>query len=130
MKANPDDLQGWLMLARSYKSLGRYEEAVDAFTRAEKAINDDSDLLASYAETLALATGKGFKGKPRQLIERSLKVNPEHPYTLLLAGAAAMEAGERKLGVAYWEKLLPLVEPGSDMDKMLRQGIDKMKQGS
>lgn len=128
-KANPGDMQGWLMLARSYKSLGRYDEAVDAYAKAEKVINEDADLLASYAETLALAGGDGLKGKPRQLIERALKLNPEHPHSLFLAGAAAMEAGEGKKAAAYWERLLPMVEPDSDIEKMLKQGIAKMKQG-
>lgn len=129
LKANPDNMQGWLMLARSYKSMGRYDEAVEAFAKAEKAINDDPDQLASYAETIAMANGKGITGKAVQLIERALKIDPNHGHSLFLAGAAAMEAGQNKKGIAYWEALLPQVEPGSDIDRMLRGGIDKMKAG-
>ena len=129
MKANPDDMQGWLMLARSYKTMGRYEDAVAAYGKAEKVINDDPELLASYAETIAMAAGKGLKGKPAQLIERALKLDPQQPHALFLAGAAAMEAGDNKKGIAYWEALLPQVEPGSEIDQMLRSGIDKMKAG-
>ena len=129
MQANPDDMQGWLMLARSYKTMGRYEEAAEAYGKAEKVINDDPELLASYAETAAMATGKGLKGKPAQLIARALKLDPQNPHALFLAGAAAMEAGDRKQGIAYWEALLPQVEPGSEIDQMLRSGIDKMKAG-
>ena len=129
LKANPDNIQGWLMLARSYKSMGRYDEAVEAFVKAEKAISDDPDQLASYAETIAMANGKGFSGKAVQLVERALKVDPKHGHSLFLAGAAAMEAGQNKKGIAYWEALLPQVEPGSDIDQMLRGGIEKMKAG-
>jgi cytochrome c-type biogenesis protein CcmH len=129
MKANPDDMQGWLMLARSYKSLGRFEEAVAAYAKAEKVINDNPDLLASYAEAVAMANGKGLKGKPAELVERALKLDPKHGHSLFLAGAAAMEAGDTKKGIAYWEALLPQVEPGSEIDQMLRQGIEKMKAG-
>ena len=117
------------MLARSYKSMGRYDEAVEAFAKTEKAINDDPDQLASYAETIAMANGKGFSGKAVQLVERALKVDPKHGHSLFLAGAAAMEAGQNKKGIAYWEALLPQVEPGSDIDQMLRGGIEKMKAG-
>lgn len=127
MKANPEDMQGWLMLGRSYKSQGRFEEAVSAFARAEKAMEKEPDLLASYAEAIALARGKGLAGKPRQLVEQALKVDPKHPHSLFLAGAAAMEAGDNKKGIAYWESLLPMVEPGSDIDTMLRDGINQMK---
>lgn len=129
MQANPDDMQGWLMLARSYKTMGRYEDAVAAYGKAEKVINDDPELLASYAETIAMAAGKGLKGKPAQLIERALKLDPQNAHALFLAGAAAMEAGDNKKGIAYWEALLPQVEPGSEIDQMLRSGIDKMKAG-
>lgn len=128
MEANPDNMQGWLMLARSYKTMGRYAEAAEAYGKAEKVINDDPELLASYAETLAMAGGTGLTGKPSQLVERALKIDPQHPHSLFLAGAAAMEAGNNKKGIAYWEALLPQVEPGSEIDLMLRSGIDKMKQ--
>lgn len=129
MKANPDDMQGWLMLARSYKSLGRYDEAVQAFAKAEKAVDDNPDLLAAYAETIAMANGKGITGKALQLVEHALKIDPKHAHSLFLAGAAAMEAGDNKKGIAYWEPLLEQVEPGSEIDQMLRSGIDKMKAG-
>lgn len=129
MQENPDDMQGWLMLARSYKSLGRYEDAVNAYAKAEKALQDDPDLLASYAETLAMARGEGLKGKPVALVQKALKINPNHGHSLFLAGAAAMETGDRKQAVKYWEALLPQVEPGSEIDQMLRSGIEKMKAG-
>ncbi|QRM18058.1 c-type cytochrome biogenesis protein CcmI [Dechloromonas sp. TW-R-39-2] len=129
MQANPGDLKGWLMLARSYKTMGRYDEAVQAFSKAETLVNEDPDLLANYAETVAMANGKGLKGKPIELVQRALKLDPKHAHSLFLAGAAAMEAGENKKGIAYWEQLLPQVEPGSEIDQMLRSGIDKMKQG-
>lgn len=129
MKANPDDMQGWLMLARSYKTLGRNAEAAEAYGKAEKVVNEDPDLLASYAEALATANGKRLAGKPRQLVERALKIDPNHGHSLFLAGAAAMEAGDNKQGIAYWEAVLPQVEPGSDIEQMLRSGIEKMKQG-
>ena len=127
MKANPDDPKGWLMLARSYKQMGRYAEAVDAFSHAEKVVNEEPDLLAAYAETIAMAEGKGLSGKPTQLIEKALKLDPKHGHSLFLAGAAAMDRGDAKQGIAYWEALLPQVEPGSEIDQMLRSGIEKMK---
>ena len=129
MQENPDDMNGGLMLARSYKMLGRYGEAVDAYAKAEPAIEKDPELLASYAETLAMANGKGLTGKAKELIDQALKLDPKHAHTLFLAGAAAMEAGDRKNGIAYWEALLPQVEAGSELDQMLRKGIEEMKKG-
>jgi cytochrome c-type biogenesis protein CcmH len=129
LEANPDDPKGWLMLARSYKNLGRYGDAANAYGKAEKMVNEDPELLANYAEALAMAAGKGLKGKPLHLVERALKLDPNNGHALFLAGAAAMEVGNNKKGIAYWEALLPQVEPGSDIDRMLRSGIEQMKSG-
>lgn len=128
MQENPDDTNGWLMLARSYKMLGRYEEAVAAFGKVEKAVAEDPEQLASYAETLAMASGKGLSGKALELVNQALKLNPQHAHALFLAGMAAMERGDRGAAIGYWETLLSQVEPGSELDQMLRQGIEQMKQ--
>jgi cytochrome c-type biogenesis protein CcmH len=76
-----------------------------------------------------MANGKGLKGKPIQLIERALKLDPKHSHSLFLAGAAAMEAGENKKGNRLLGSLVAAVEPGSEIDQMLRNGIEKMKAG-
>lgn len=128
LESNPDDLKGWLMLGRSYKMMGRYQDAVAAYGKAETLIDKDPELLASYAETLAMASGQGLTGKAKEQIDKALKLDPQHGHTLFLAGAAAMEAGDAKNGIAYWEALLPQVEPGSELDQMLRNGIEQMKQ--
>ena len=128
METNPDDMNGWVMLGRSYKMLGRYDDAVAAYGKAETLIDQDPELLAGYAETLAMASGKGLTGKAKAQIDKALKLDPKHAHTLFLAGAAAMEAGDAKNAIAYWEALLPQVEAGSELDQMLRAGIEQMKQ--
>lgn len=41
LEENPDDVQGWIMLARSYRVLGRPEKAQEALRRAREAMQDD-----------------------------------------------------------------------------------------
>jgi cytochrome c-type biogenesis protein CcmH len=117
------------MLARSYKSLGRFEEAVQAYGKAEKVINDDPDLLASYAE----ADRHGQRQGPQGQAGRTGRTGPEDrpqarsqsvPGRRRRHGSRRCQEGHRLLG-----SLLPQVEPGSEIDQMLRQGIDKMKAG-
>ncbi|MBS1190910.1 MAG: ccmI [Rhodocyclaceae bacterium] len=129
LKANPDDQQGWAMLGRSYKAMGRYAEAAEAFGKAETLVSQDADLLADYAETLGMSSQTGMQGKPQALISQALKLDGENPRVLLLAGVAAMQAGKRAEAVRYWEKLLPMVEPGSEVEATLKSGIEKLKQG-
>lgn len=127
LKDNPDDTQGWLMLARSYKMQGRYDDAAAAYGKIENVVEQNPDLLAMYAETLAMAAGKGLGGKPRTLVEKALKIDPNHGHSLFLAGAAAIEGGDKAQAIRYWEALLPQVEPASELDQMLRDGLAKLK---
>ena len=130
MEANPDDEQGWVMLARSYKVLGRPADAAKAYSHAEKLVATDASLSADYAEVLAMASDGGLKGKPAKLVEQALRLDPANPHALFLAGAVAMEAGKPTQAADYWEKLLPLVEPGSEIESLLKSSIEKIRAGA
>ena len=67
LKQNPDDANGWVMLARSYKVLGRYAEAADAYSRAGKLVDQDAGLLADYAEMLSQVNNGSLLGKPSEM---------------------------------------------------------------
>lgn len=127
MQENPDDMEGWLRLAQAYKVMGRYEDAAAAYAKAEKEINKDAGLLAVYAETIAMSSPSGLKGKPTKLVTRALELEPGNPHALLLAGAIAMENNNPKMAVSIWEKLLPMVEPGSEVEQMLRGSIERIR---
>ncbi|HJW03036.1 MAG TPA: c-type cytochrome biogenesis protein CcmI [Azospira sp.] len=128
LKDNPDDKQGWIMLGRSYKMMSRFAEAADAYGKAGDAVTDNSALLADYAETVALANGGKFAGKPTELLNRALKLEPNEPQALILSGVAAGDRGDFKAAVAYWERLLPLVEPGSEEEQSIKAGIAKLQE--
>lgn len=127
LKDNPGDQQGWVMLARSYKVMGRFPEAADAFAKAGSLVDSDPALLADYAETLARAQDGKFAGKPTQLLEKALKQNPNQPQALVLAGVAAGEREDYPAAIAYWKRLLPMVPPGSDEEKAIQDGIGRLE---
>ena len=128
LKAQPDDADGWQMLARTYAALGKQQQAVDAFKQAEKLRPTDPTLLADYAVAVALNNNKDLEGEPRALIERALKVNPKHPKALALAGTAAFGRKDYKLAVDYWEQLAKVEPPDSPMAQQIRDSITEARQ--
>jgi cytochrome c-type biogenesis protein CcmH len=128
LKAQPDDADGWQMLARTYAALGRQQQAVDAFKQAEKLRPTDPTLLADYAVAVALNNNKDLEGEPRALIERALKANPKHPKALALAGTAAFGRKDYKLAVDYWEQLAKVEPPDSPMAEQIRESIAEARQ--
>lgn len=128
LQKNPDDPQGWVMLARSYKVLERFPEAAQAYERAAALVNQDPALLADYADVLAQTQGGSLQGRPGELIERALRINPREPQALLLAGAAATDRQQFAAAADYWSRLLELVEPGSEEAKALTAAIGKARE--
>jgi len=64
LEKNPQDAAGWAMLGRSYTTLRRFDDGASAFAKAEALRPRDAQLLADYADTVAMAQGKRFDGKP------------------------------------------------------------------
>ena len=126
LKTHPEDEKGWAMLARSYKVMNRPADAAAAYAKAEKLVFTDAALLADYAEALAMS-GQGMKGKPVELVQKALALDPENGHALFLAGAAALEAGQARTAADYWEKVLPQLDPESELYKLLRANIDKIR---
>ena len=124
--AKEDDPKGWVMLARSYKMLERYDEAAKAYGRAGAFIDKEPALLADYADVLVAGSGT-FAGKPRELIGRALKLDPDHAHALWLSGTAAFEAGQFKQAVADWERLLAQLPPDSEEARSVQGGIGEAR---
>ncbi|MEZ5650753.1 MAG: hypothetical protein R3E87_09430 [Burkholderiaceae bacterium] len=102
----PDDPQGWAILARSYSVLGEHDKAVPAFERALTGSNDDASLLADYADALAVTQGRSLEGRPSDLVQRALVIDPVNTKALSLAASAAFSAGDYRSAVTYWENLV------------------------
>lgn len=123
LKANPDNPKGWAMLARSYKAMGRFEEAQQAFEKAGNLVSTDPDLLVDYAELLGTMAGNNLDGKPEQMIAEALRIAPEHPMGLMMAGVVAYQRADYKGAIVRWEKLLSLVPPDSQDAQQMQANI-------
>ena len=128
LDAQPDDLKGWVMLARSYKTLGRYVEAAEAYGRGGALVDNDATLLLDYADVLVQLNDGRFAGRPEQLIAQALKLDPDEPQALFLAGAAAGEREDYAAVVRYWERLLPQLVVESDEAKAIEGALTRARE--
>jgi cytochrome c-type biogenesis protein CcmH len=113
LEQEPENHKGWAMLARSYKMMGRFNEAVQAYAKTGPMLDSSAELLVDYADAVA-AAADGFTEESLKLLDRALKLDPNNAQGLWMRGSAAFEARQFDRAIADWEKLLALVEPGSD----------------
>lgn len=127
LQQQPNDGEGWAMLGRSYVTLNRASEAVVAFSKAHALIGDQPQLLADYAEALALANGEELAGKPAQLVARALELAPTNQKALWLAGVEAANRGARQEADEHWQRLLKQLPAASQEAETLRQQIAELE---
>jgi cytochrome c-type biogenesis protein CcmH len=123
----PGNAQGWGMLARSYSVLGKPTEAVAAYEKAIALTPDDAAMLADYADSLALRNGRKLDGEPAKLIERALKIDPDQPKALALAGTAAFDRRDYAGAAKAWERVLA-TNPDHPFAPQLRDSVNEARQ--
>lgn len=128
LQKNPEDARGWMMLGRSYYVLQRMDESIAAYAKAAEKITDDADLYADYADVLAMSRGRSLEGKPIELVRRALAINPDHPKALAMAGTEAFQRNDYPAAKKYWERLLPMLPPDSDIAKSIAGGIAEARE--
>jgi len=121
LRQQPDDMEGWKMLARSYSYLQQYQQAADVYAKLYRMQPEDIDVQLQYANNLAMSRGGRMAGEPEQLIGRVLQKQPENNNALWLAGMAKAEQGDYKQAKHYWEKLAALLPANSESLPQVRQ---------
>lgn len=127
LEANPDDIEGWQMLARSYNALERYGDALRAYEHLVRLQPRDADVLADYADTLAMVNGRTLQGEPERMIGQALEADPDHPKALALAGTAAFARKDFQRAIGYWERIQRVVPPESELAQSTTNSIAEAK---
>ncbi len=123
LEDEPDDVEGWAMLGRSYMVLQQYTESARAWERAATLEPDDASILTNYAEVQGLASQGNLDGEPTQLLARALAADPSHAKALALSGGAAFARGDYHGAIEYWRRLLLLSRDDDELSTALMTGI-------
>jgi len=114
LEQQPEEMESWALLGRSYMSRRRFEDAADAFRKAVALDTDETpQLLADYGEALALSDPEGLQGEAGVVIERVLALNPENAKGLWYGGLNAFDNARWDLAIERLSKLLTLNPPES-----------------
>jgi cytochrome c-type biogenesis protein CcmH len=119
---NPNDTKSWLLLGNSYRELGRYPLAVDAFQNAyDRTEGRDVTAVIGLAEALVLTDPASLTGRAGKLFEEALAQAPNHPKALWYGSIAALQAGDLKRGRDRLQLLLAQNPPQQMRDILERQ---------
>ena len=114
LKNQPDNADGWALLARTYVEVKRHKDSIPAFEHAISLLPKDARLLADYADALAVANGGVFDQKSHQLIDQALAIDPVNVKALMLKATVDFNAKNYGQAITSWKKILTV--PGLDAE--------------
>jgi cytochrome c-type biogenesis protein CcmH len=130
LEREPDDVEGWLLLARSYMVLGQYENGRGAYREAwNRTPEPDNELKVAFAESQVLSDRAALGGDAGRLFEEVLAVEPGNPKALWYGGLVALELGREDLVKQRWSRLLEL-DPPDEIATMLRTQLAALGEGA
>jgi cytochrome c-type biogenesis protein CcmH len=126
LRANPNDVNGWLLLGRSYFQLGQYLKAADAYERAyTQSGGENLDAMLGLGETLVFADERAVTPRSAQLFERAYQRAPNDPRALWYSGLAAFQEGHLDIARERWQGLVAL-NPPPEIKRVLESKIAEL----
>jgi cytochrome c-type biogenesis protein CcmH len=122
LKQNPDNLEGWIMLGRSYMAMSRYPRAADAYQQAyDLSKGQNVEAIIGLGEALALTDEASLTGRAGKLFDAALAMAPNHPKALWYGGVAALRSGDLRLGRDRLQMLMAQDPPEEIRGVLARQ---------
>ncbi|MFT5395281.1 MAG: cytochrome c-type biogenesis protein CcmH [Gammaproteobacteria bacterium] len=121
---NPDDTESWLILTNSYTTLERYDDALRAIENLYRIKRKDPSVMFRYADIMSMVNNGRFKGKPTELIDEALRIDPTNKNGLWLAGLAAIQNADIKKALKHWQQLHGLFDEDSESQLKIKYYID------
>lgn len=120
----PEDPQGWILLGRSYATLGRLEPASSAFAKATELTNRDPAVLADWAEMRLMQSGGAFNETIFNDFVEARQGDPSLPKPWFYIGLDRAQAGDFKDAAQIWTDLLFISPEDASFADAVREKID------
>ncbi|QRP62516.1 hypothetical protein I6J77_10170 [Rhodanobacter sp. FDAARGOS 1247] len=124
LQQQPDDLQGWMLLAQTSSMLRQPADARDAFGHALKLDPNNAEAMIGWAENDSMTRADHrIEGRARELLAQAVKLHPDSQRGLWLLGISDFQNGDYRDAAATWRLLQPQLEPGSNVAKSVAEQI-------
>ena len=106
MQATPDDPNGWALLGKSYRAMGRFSDALGALKKLAELTNNDPEALVMLAETMVEMDQGSVSLKAVELLQAVKKQDPSDPRPYFYIGLERQQKEDLQGAVNEWAALL------------------------
>ena len=123
LQQHPEDLTGWLLLARTAVSLGQYAEAVEAYRHAVDLTGHRADIMGDWGEAQVLAANGTVTPAAREAFQAALADKESAPRSRYYLALAQLQQGDTKAALQGWVDLAADSPADAEWQPLLRQRI-------
>jgi cytochrome c-type biogenesis protein CcmH len=123
LKEHPDDLTGWLLLARAELRLGRYPESVEAYRRAVDLSGRRADIVGDWGEAQVLAANGTVTPAAREAFAAGLGDPETAPRARYYLALEQLQQGDTKTALQAWIDLAGDAPAVAEWLPLVRQRI-------
>jgi len=128
LERNPRDAQRWAELGRGYQEQQRFELAADAFAHAAELQPDNAAHWADRADAEAAAKNGDLAGV-ESMLNKALRLDPDEPKSLWLAGTLALQRGDKTLALRHWRRMEKVLATDDPRLALIRANIAELAPG-
>lgn len=121
LEQNPENLEGWVLLATSLSALRDYDKASKAYEMALGLDAGNAGLVAAYGESLVLANNGVVTPAARAAFESALQKSAGEPRARFYLAIAEEQAGNNRAALDRWLALLKDAPPNAPWARVARQ---------
>ena len=102
---NPNDLEGWVLLARTYAFMERFSESVSAYQEASVLAPTNVDVLISLAQSIVVSRDGRVTPSAKGEFEKVLRLDPGNKIARFFLGLEREQAGDLGAAFKIWSDL-------------------------
>ncbi len=127
VRLQPESVDAWYFLGRTYMSEQRPKEAAHAYEKTIELVGRQPDLLGQWAQALYFANGNKWSAELQSLLDEALSQDPNEATSLGLLGIAAFEDKRFQDAINAWTQLSKSLDPQDPSYQAIQTGIERAR---
>jgi len=130
MQTDPGNIEGWSLLARSYKQIERYQDALAAYQHVLTLNPEGAEPYANFGEMAVTVAGGRVGPEARAALTTALQRDRAEPRARFYLGLAAAQDGDPRTAIAIWRDLTAGAPPDAPWLEMVRNQMFQVAQSA
>ena len=127
VRLQPESVDAWYFLGRTYMAEQRPQEAAHAYEKTIELVGRQPDLLGQLAQALYFANNNQWSAELQALVDEALRLDPNETTSLGLVGIAAFENQRFQDAIDAWTRLAKGLDPQDPSYAAIQTGIERAR---